>query len=121
MSRRNSGALLLLRDSFELKDALLRRDRGVCSLCGLNTFDLYAAIGYVRRHAIAWGLSFAMFKNAIGPNARPWPAQLWEMDHIFSRYEGGSDSLDNLRTLCIACHKEESRKLAGLRKKPRRF
>ncbi len=34
---------------------------------------------------------------------RYFPA--WEADHIQARFLGGSDELDNLRTLCAECHK----------------
>jgi len=34
---------------------------------------------------------------------------MWEMDHIIPVSEGGgSCGLDNLRTLCIRCHKAET-------------
>jgi 5-methylcytosine-specific restriction endonuclease McrA len=59
-----------------------RRDRGKCALCG--------HVGY------------------------------WEMDHIIPISEGGilapgmtiAQAMANLRTLCRACHKSETRKLA---------
>ena len=28
----------------------------------------------------------------------------WTVDHIVSRCHGGSDDIDNLRTLCLDCH-----------------
>lgn len=40
-----------------------------------------------------------------------WPRSLWEADHIVPRVEGGSNKLDNLRTLCVPCHKAETSKL----------
>ncbi|MCG8436406.1 MAG: HNH endonuclease, partial [Gammaproteobacteria bacterium] len=39
---------------------------------------------------------------------------LWEMDHIVPVSDGGGGcGLDNLRTLCIPCHKSESARLAA--------
>jgi hypothetical protein len=35
----------------------------------------------------------------------------WEADHIIPISEGGPDSLDNMRTLCVACHRGETRRL----------
>ena len=29
----------------------------------------------------------------------------WEADHIHPLVEGGADTLENLRTLCLPCHK----------------
>jgi 5-methylcytosine-specific restriction protein A len=43
---------------------------------------------------------------------RAYPHQ-WEMDHTVPLCEGGSSSLDNLRTLCIPCHRRVTRELAG--------
>jgi hypothetical protein len=47
-----------------------------------------------------------------------WPARrvhnesLWDMDHIKPVIEGGGEcGMDNLRTLCIKCHKAETAKL----------
>jgi 5-methylcytosine-specific restriction protein A len=36
---------------------------------------------------------------------------LWEADHIVPVIEGGSNRLDNMRTLCVPCHKAETREL----------
>lgn len=39
---------------------------------------------------------------------------LWEMDHIVPVVEGGgSCGLDNLRTLCVPCHKAATKELRG--------
>ena len=35
----------------------------------------------------------------------------WEADHIIPVVEGGDSSLDNIRTLCIACHREATAQL----------
>ena len=48
--------------------------------------------------------------------------RLWEMDHIVPVVEGGgSCGLDNLRTLCVACHRKETAKLAKRRAKRGRY
>ena len=39
----------------------------------------------------------------------------WEADHIHPLIEGGAHTIDNIRTLCIWCHKAETAKLAGRR------
>ena len=36
-----------------------------------------------------------------------WHPQKYHMAHIISRGAGGSDSLDNVRTLCGSCHRKE--------------
>ena len=46
---------------------------------------------------------------------------LWEADHITPVIEGGGGcGLDGYRTLCIACHKAETAKLADRRARARR-
>jgi len=50
------------------------------------------------------------------PNRRALRTRLWEMDHILPVVEGGGDcGLDNLRTLCWACHARETADLARRR------
>lgn len=46
---------------------------------------------------------------------------LWEVDHIIPVCEGGGAcGLDNLRTLCLWCHRKETAKLAARRAQRRR-
>ena len=35
----------------------------------------------------------------------------WEADHILPVVEGGDSNLDNMRTLCIPCHRAVTREL----------
>ena len=45
----------------------------------------------------------------------------WEMDHIIPVVEGGGDcGLENLRTLCVPCHRRETAALAKRRAEARR-
>ena len=54
--------------------------------------------------------------NQIPPHLMAGKRRLWEMDHINPVVEGGADcGLDNLRTLCWACHRRETAALAGRR------
>ncbi len=44
----------------------------------------------------------------------PWIRQVtyasgcWEMDHIIPLVEGGGNSIDDVRTLCVQCHRQET-------------
>lgn len=59
--------------------------------------------------------------DPIPPHLRTCKRRLWEMDHITPVVEGGADcGLDNLRTLCWACHLRETAKLAARRAEARR-
>ncbi len=44
-----------------------------------------------------------------------------EYDHIEEDYFGGSNSLDNCRVLCVACHGQKTRERAAVIAKSRRI
>ena len=82
-----------------LREQILKRDGGVCAHCRLDTVKehrrLKRARGDIRaalmRH---WGLNTRMRKS------------LWDADHILPVTEGGGEcDLDNIRTLCLRCHR----------------
>jgi hypothetical protein len=54
--------------------------------------------------------------------SKPYGGQhLWEADHIVPVVEGGGEcGIENYRTLCIACHRAETAKLAARRAVKRR-
>jgi 5-methylcytosine-specific restriction enzyme A len=94
-----------------LREQILKRDRGICAHCGLDTIReqtrLKRASGSARlvlmRH---WGLNQRMRKS------------LWDADHILPVTEGGGEcDLDNIRTLCLRCHRSVT---AQLRERIRR-
>jgi len=104
---------------------LMRRDRGVCSECGLDTHGLksacYAIYRTLRQFSSdtrrtcavprwvidQWGPFWSMFTSA---------SSMWQADHIVPVSEGGGVcGLDNYRTLCLKCHKKVTRELAGRR------
>jgi 5-methylcytosine-specific restriction endonuclease McrA len=93
-----------------LREKVLERDRGVCAQCGVDTV---AEANHMKRlrgaarlaHFAAWGLR---------PGGR---RSLWDADHIRPVVEGGGEcDLDNLRTLCLKCHRAAT---AGLRERRR--
>ena len=97
-----------------LRDQVFARDSGLCALCATDTVRAYAQLkrsrGALRVEALAmWGLA--------SPAAR---RSLWDADHIVPVAEGGGGcDLDNVRTLCLPCHREQTaalRQRLGLRK-----
>ena len=90
-----------------LREQVFARDRGVCAQCGVDTEAL-------RRD-----------KRKLDYNARRqfekdwgYRRHLWDADHIVPVAEGGGEcDLDNMRTLCLKCHKlataELRRRLRG--------
>ena len=82
-----------------LRDAVFARDRGVCARCTVDTVAAYnlmrRARGERRQQLLAiWGLMRLERKS------------LWDADHVVPVVEGGGEcDLENLRTLCIHCHR----------------
>jgi 5-methylcytosine-specific restriction endonuclease McrA len=88
-----------------LRQQVLARDRGICAICHTDTCAAYLDIrrsrGVHRQVLLAkWGL------------AGPARKSLWDADHILPVAEGGGEcDLENLRTLCILCHRKQTREL----------
>jgi 5-methylcytosine-specific restriction protein A len=110
------------------RELVARRDHGVCSTCGTDTRRQRAA--YVR--LCTWGEAGRWFSVRHYPRIARQAQQKygiprgrlnnewWDMDHIVPIVEGGSRGLSNLRTLCIPCHREETRALGARRAQARR-
>ena len=89
-----------------LRDQVFARDRGVCALCDANTVAIYAALKRARGPARAAGLSLYGMKTIASRRS------LWDADHILPVAEGGGQcDLDNIRTLCLPCHREVTAQL----------
>ena len=89
-----------------LREQVFARDRGVCAACGADTVAIYAALRRARGVARAAALRFFGMETITSRRS------LWDADHIVPVAEGGGlCDLDNLRTLCVPCHREATRKL----------
>ena len=88
-----------------LRDQVFARDKGLCALCGVDArnayFELKKARGTHREKLLAkWGLKKLSRKS------------LWDADHIRPVVEGGGEcDLENLRTLCLLCHRQQTLEL----------
>ncbi len=100
--------------SSTLRQWAYRRDGGMCASCGCDTELTHE----VFQHALAnlrnvagiralsqWRKLVAM--AGFDPRRKTW----WEADHIHPLCEGGADTLENLRTLCLPCHRRETARL----------
>lgn len=82
-----------------LREQVLKRDRGICAACHIDTIAAARRLRYSRgagRRALLayWGLKQRTRKS------------LWDADHIVPVAEGGGQcDLENLRTLCLRCHR----------------
>lgn len=124
-------AYLVTSSATGARHACFQRDRGVCCICGLDTHRLKGAIARCGRTAERWKDAWGAMGQLLDPQgqrshwsiealverlaleAHGYPpyhdATAWEADHIVPVKEGGGAcGLDNLRTLCVPCHKRVS-------------
>ncbi len=89
-----------------LRDQVFARDGGVCAVCAADTVAIYNALKQARGPARVAGLSLYGMKTISSRRS------LWDADHIRPVAEGGGQcDVDNLRTLCLPCHREETAEL----------
>jgi 5-methylcytosine-specific restriction endonuclease McrA len=90
-----------------LRECVFDRDQGVCALCGVDTHRLRKRIMRLPFATRMRELRGLQEQGAIHKGRRTW----WEADHILAVVEGGDSNLENMRTLCIPCHKGVTRQL----------
>jgi 5-methylcytosine-specific restriction enzyme A len=82
-----------------LRDQVLKRDRGVCKSCRVDTI---VAAGILKRSRGPTRQRLLNYWDLESYTGR----SLWEADHIVPVVEGGGEcDLSNLRTLCLRCHR----------------
>jgi 5-methylcytosine-specific restriction enzyme A len=87
-------------DAGYLREKVFERDRGVCTLCGI---DCVAAYTHIRRLRGGARLRAAAEWNLGGRKS------LWDADHVIPVVEGGGEcDLSNMRTLCLKCHRTQT-------------
>jgi 5-methylcytosine-specific restriction enzyme A len=107
------------------------RDKGVCGSCGLDTEQLLRIIDRLRIRSERRQFRFGKYREPTDLDAARWERvraelaargyglvdrwhtpRLWEADHVVAVMEGGGCcGLENYRTLCIPCHRRETREL----------
>ncbi|HEY0372586.1 MAG TPA: HNH endonuclease [Thermoanaerobaculia bacterium] len=90
-----------------LRECVFERDKGVCTLCGLDTHKQRRRIMRLPFAERMRELRTLQSAGVIHKGRKTW----WEADHILSVVEGGDSNLENMRTLCIPCHKGVTRAL----------
>ena len=131
---------LIRRDPGYVRKQVFRRDQGVCAICGLDTVAALRMVHQLWRQAaddVPWGdyrgqpdehwearqLRFSQLleASALPPDPPRHRKTLWDADHIVPVVEGGGAcGLENYRTLCVWCHRDETAKLAIRRARERR-
>jgi 5-methylcytosine-specific restriction protein A len=87
---------------------LIKRDHGICALCGINTLQLKKTGRAILKD---YGRE-AYWKFAKSFNMPPERKSWFDADHIVPVVEGGGEAdLSNYRTLCVPCHKAVTKQL----------
>ena len=122
----------------KLRSLVSNIDRGVCRNCGIDCEKLMRVYTYCKRRAgnlIERGILPWQYVVGIDPfnslfekvhqgkwlqellKKYPWIESrntLWEADHVIPLISCGKDEIDNIRTLCLKCHRELTIKLLRL-------
>lgn len=137
-------AAIALMSSEGQREYLMKLESGVCRVCGVDAERLLGRMQRAYELLMHWSgvpqqgrntppyrhiRGQAMFligravKRRIGRDPgkklnldRSW----WEADHVVPLVEGGAHTMDNLRTLCIWCHRDATKALAGRRAQERK-
>jgi 5-methylcytosine-specific restriction endonuclease McrA len=106
--------------SSKIRAAVFALEGGKCTLCGIDAHSLFEqirALEPARRLnkllAVNWRLptSSKALQNLLQD---PKEHHFWQADHIRAVAEGGGGcGVENLRTLCVPCHAQETEKLRG--------
>jgi 5-methylcytosine-specific restriction endonuclease McrA len=94
---------------------IFQRDKGICALCQADTAALKAEYDSLPKATYEsvrkQGPRLEFLKLHGIPPGRAW-SDWWDADHIIPVIEGGGEcDLSNLRTLCIPCHRKETKEL----------
>lgn len=93
------------------RQCVRERDKGVCSKCGIDTYKI--SRGMRRPLKDETEAQWQKRVTAIRKKFKVGPKRvtLWDLDHDLEVAAGGGlCGLENMRTLCIPCHKKKTKK-----------
>ena len=88
-----------------LREKVFARDQGICAMCAVDCEEAWRNLRRLRGSARLkacreWGVRAGSRKS------------LWDADHIVPVVEGGGEcDLENIRTLCLKCHRAATAEL----------
>jgi 5-methylcytosine-specific restriction endonuclease McrA len=98
-----------------MRTCVYKRDNAICLECKQDTKKI-ARDAKQYREKKQWDEYYKLLeKHSIPKTRKIWGrgfgGGLWDADHIIAVKDGGGDcGLDNIRTLCISCHKATTAK-----------
>lgn len=96
-----------------LRDCVKKRDKQICSKCNLDCKV------FQRKLQELWRTDKAEYEKAtkgLKVSKTRLFGSIWDADHIVPVCEGGGEcGLENIRTLCLWCHREETNTLLAKR------
>jgi len=98
---RRTAAKRLRSSTSYLRDCVFGRNQGLCALCGIDTHRLRQRVFRLPFADRMHRLRDLHEQGLIHKGRKTW----WEADPIVAVVEGGDSGLDNMRTLCIPCHR----------------
>ncbi|NXA74905.1 ZRAB3 endonuclease, partial [Thryothorus ludovicianus] len=109
-----------------LRSKVFQVEHGVCQCCQHNAQELYLSVRDAprsqRKQLLESSWMSQLPLGQLNEMIRsPLEGQFWQVDHIQPVYSGGGQcSLENLQTLCTACHRERTAKQAKERSQLKR-
>jgi HNH endonuclease len=104
--------------STAIRSAMFALEGGVCQKCNINAHAFYEQITALepaerlnRYQSAKWRMpaSNKAYQSMVN---EPKEGDFWQVDHKVAVAEGGGNcGLENLRTLCVPCHRDETEKL----------
>jgi 5-methylcytosine-specific restriction endonuclease McrA len=96
-----------------LRDCVFDRDRGICAICKGDMHKLRRRVMRMPFAERMRELKALQQNGVVHKGRKTW----WEADHIVPVVEGGDSNLENIRTLCIPCHRAVTKELRERRKR----
>ncbi len=101
----------------DLRTTIYARDQGVCARCGLDSgaIDrmLAAAFTFLKERHRPWVANRMVNEMRVQWWGGKAGKSLWEADHLQQQAHDGSDDPDNVQTLCVQCHAQNTAIQAG--------
>ena len=109
-------------DNKYMRTHVYTRDLGICALCNVDTRYTKIEVENTRRTASSGGSyrtdnTYLALLKSLSLTVSEAEKSLWHADHIKPVCLGGGEAgLDNIRTLCIKCHKSVTKSMLKSRR-----